>query len=284
MSLPRPTPPPAASPATQPDLGDLGPLPVGSLGAGFPGSEHGLGFILGLCLGSSPLGPLGTACFAPASCPIPLLGPPLHLWVRSAGRVRPPQARGYPGGQHPRVAPAPVKARAMAPPGGQPWKCRCPIQGREGLAPGAGAQGAGQGPVLRPPTRGALHPPPPGAPCHTRCCGPGILAPRPRLLHCFAPRGRSPSPKSQPGPPRTLSSQPAPRLSWSPRRPPSRRLCGRWPAPQRCRWTPPWCGGAGSSGLWSPPGTGGEREASAGPRTPSGSRLRGHGPHRPGCW
>lgn len=162
MSPPRPTPPPGcvpSHPASSPDLRDLGPLPVGSLGTGFPGSEHGLGFILGLCLGSSPLGPLGTACFAPASCPIPLLGPQLHLRVRSAGRVRHPPGQEVPRWPAPLGGSCPRESQGYASLWWPTVEVPLPIQGREGLAPGAGAQGAGQWPVLRPLPPAELPPP-----------------------------------------------------------------------------------------------------------------------------
>lgn len=97
-----------------------------------------------------------------------------------------------------------------------------------------------------------------------------------------APQGPPPAPRPG-GPllPGALSSPRAPRLSWSPRRPPSRRLCARRPGPRRCRWTSPRWRGAGSSGPRPPPAGGrgrGLRGArAAGLHTPRGRgcRLRG---------
>lgn len=163
-----------------------------------------------------------------------------------------------------------------------------PIQGREGLAPGAGAQGAGQWPVLRPLPPAEL-PPPPDAPCHTGCCGPGNREPsstwRRGPVYCtalaLAGEARPPSPSLASPAPSVASRLPAfPGVRGG--RPAAVRAgdglhhCDEGghllgvvvPALQACGHRLGW----------------GKREASAGPRTPSGPPLWGHGPQRPGCW
>lgn len=142
-----------------------------------------------------------------------------------------------------------------------PWwpklEASLPCPGGEPVRPGCWGSGCrtrfNMGPPCAPPTRRALHPSPPEGSVlqrrlRTRELGASqLLALWPHLLHCFALSGGAHPPKSQscvgillgaaqPCPRRALSSQRAPHLSWSLRRPPSRQPCGQWPAPQQCRW------------------------------------------------
>lgn len=152
-------------------------------------------------------------------------------------------------------------------------------------------------------TQGCSPTPPPGAQ-RPRCRAPSPSSPRRPHLTQRAGQGREPAagrpgarraaivlpplpggsqpPKSTPAPaPAGLSPERSvarglPAFPWSPRRPPSRRLCARRPGPRRCGWTSPRWRGAGPSGPRPPP-AGGGRGLGGDPGRPRGLHTQGRG-------